>query len=207
MEVVILSLIVLIFSVILHEVAHGVMANNLGDPTARYAGRLTLNPIPHIDLYGSIIIPSFLIFTHSPILLGWAKPVPYNPNNIRNPYGEALVAAAGPFTNLLLAVVFGVLVRSGVGAGDAAVLQLLYIIIQTNVMLFLFNLIPIPPLDGSKMVSALLPRSLAWKYEQFRSRLEGNPLLGLGAIVLFVLLLGSLFHSVVFSVFRLIVGM
>ncbi len=103
----ILTIVVLIFSVILHEVAHGYAANALGDPTARLAGRLTLNPIPHIDIVGSVLIPAFLVFTHAGILFGWAKPVPYNPFNLKHRrWGETLVAFAGPGTNLFIAVVF-----------------------------------------------------------------------------------------------------
>ena len=102
---IILSLVVLILSIIAHEVAHGYAADALGDPTARLAGRLTLNPLPHIDLMGSVIIPALLISTGSPILFGWAKPVPYNPYNLKNKrWGEALVAVAGSATNLLLAI-------------------------------------------------------------------------------------------------------
>lgn len=206
METIILSVIVLVFSVILHEIAHGVMANNLGDPTARYAGRLTLNPIPHIDIYGSIIVPFFLILTHSPVLLGWAKPVPYNPANIRNPYGDALVAAAGPLTNLFLAVIFGLLVRSGFGAGDEAVMQLLIMIVHTNVLLCIFNLLPMPTLDGAKVLSAFIPKSMTWKYEKFRARLERDPMISIAAILFFVLFLGNIFHSIVWNTALFLMG-
>src|SRR3990167_9704963 len=106
-----LSLVVLILSVIAHEVAHGYAADSLGDPTARLMGRLTLNPFPHIDPLGSVILPAVLVITGSPLLIGYAKPVPYNPYNLRNRYGEALVAFAGPGTNILLAVIFGLLIR------------------------------------------------------------------------------------------------
>src|SRR3989344_4253196 len=113
-----LSLVILILSVIVHEVAHGYAANSLGDPTARLAGRLTLNPIPHIDLMGSIVLPALLIFTHSPILFGWAKPVPYNPFNLKNHrWGETLVAVAGVARNLLLVIIFGLIVRYGLIIG------------------------------------------------------------------------------------------
>ena len=113
-----LSLIVLVLSVIAHEVAHGYAANSLGDPTARLAGRLTLNPLPHIDLMGSLILPALLVFTHSPILFGWAKPVPYNPYNLRaKRWGETLVAVAGSATNILLAIIFGLIVRFGLVIG------------------------------------------------------------------------------------------
>src|SRR3989344_4368788 len=113
-----LSLVILILSVRAREVAHGHAANPLGGPTARLAGRLTLNPFPHIDLMGSIIIPAFLVFTHSPLLFGWAKPVPYNPYNLQSQrWGETFVALAGSLTNLLLAAIFGLLARYGVMFG------------------------------------------------------------------------------------------
>src|SRR3989344_2151048 len=104
--------VVLIFSVIAHEVAHGYAANALGDPTARLAGRLTLNPLPHIDIVGSVIIPALLVFSNAGLLFGWAKPVPYNPYNLRDQrYGEAIVAVAGSATNILLALVFALIAR------------------------------------------------------------------------------------------------
>ena len=109
-----LSFVVLILSIIAHEIAHGYAADSLGDPTARLSGRLTMNPIPHIDPMGSVIIPAMLMFSGSPVLFGWAKPVPYNPYNLKNQrWGEALVALAGSATNILLAVIFGLIVRFG----------------------------------------------------------------------------------------------
>src|SRR3989344_1831079 len=107
---------ILIISVVIHEVSHGYMAEYLGDPTARLAGRLTLNPIPHLDLFGSFIIPLLLFFSSSPIMLGWAKPVPYNPYNLRNQrWGDALVASAGPLSNLAIALSIVLFVRFGEG--------------------------------------------------------------------------------------------
>src|SRR3989344_1751136 len=159
----ILSLVVLIVSIIAHEVAHGYAANSLGDPTARLDGRLTLNPIPHIDLMGSIVIPALLIFGGSPILFGWAKPVPYNPYNLKNPrWGEALVAVAGSATNILLAVIFGLLVRFGVSFGlNETMLSLAATIAFVNLFLGLFNLIPFPPLDGFTALRGVLPWSIS----------------------------------------------
>ncbi|HVV38843.1 MAG TPA: site-2 protease family protein [Candidatus Paceibacterota bacterium] len=170
------GLLVLIFSVILHEVAHGYMANWLGDPTARLAGRLTLNPISHIDPIGSVILPGLLLITQPltgfPFLIGYAKPVPYNPYNLHGKYDEALVAGAGPATNILLALIFGLLIRFG-GAGiDISVLSAFATIAYINMLLALFNLIPIPPLDGSKVLSGILPRGLAHSYDLFRSNFE-----------------------------------
>src|SRR3990167_10815594 len=137
------GIIILIFSIIIHEVMHGVVANSLGDPTARLAGRLTLNPIPHIDLMGSIVLPALLIFTHSPILFGWAKPVPYNPFNLKNHrWGETLVALAGVATNFLLAIIFGLIVRFSPIIGlDATAVSLAATIAFINLFLGLFNLI------------------------------------------------------------------
>src|SRR3989338_2639780 len=152
---IIFGLVVLVFSVILHEVAHGHMANWLGDPTARLAGRLTLNPLRHIDPLGSIILPALLLITHAPILIGYAKPVPYNPYNLRGKYGEGLVAFAGPGTNILIAVIFGLLIRfSGAQLGPDLI-NAFALIAYINLLLALFNLIPVPPLDGSKVLSAL----------------------------------------------------
>ena len=150
-----ISIIILIFSVILHEVAHGYMANWLGDPTARLAGRLSLNPVKHIDPVGSIIVP--LITSLGGFTFGWAKPVPYNPYNLKDRRtGELLVALAGPASNLLIAIIFGTILRFvAVGAASpatiAAVTVVSYIVL-INIVLAIFNLIPLPPLDGSKIL-------------------------------------------------------
>lgn len=202
----ILYIIILVFSVVLHEVAHGWMADRLGDPTARYAGRLTLNPIPHIDPFWSILIPASLIFANSPVVIGAAKPVPYNPHNLPGRWGEALVALAGPATNIGLAIVFGVFMRLGLGMGDADIMHVLYMIISTNVLLAVFNLVPIPPLDGSKIASALLPHDAALFYERIRMQLEQNVLLGMAALVGFILVLGTPFHYLVVGITRVIAG-
>lgn len=155
---------VLIFSVVIHEVSHGAMANVLGDPTAKMAGRLTLNPVPHIDLFGSIILPLLLmipaIFGVPTVLFGWAKPVPYNPYNLRNQrWGSAAVGLAGPLANFALAVVFGVSMRflplSGINDVLFPMLLVFGIIVYLNLLLGFFNLLPIPPLDGSKILFAL----------------------------------------------------
>jgi Zn-dependent protease len=157
-----IGIIIVILSIIFHEVAHGFVADWLGDPTARYAGRLTLNPLPHIDPMGSIAIPGILALTGSPFLIGWAKPVPYNPYNLRNQrWGEALVGAAGPLTNLCIAFAFGTLLRFAAPLGlSSDMLSLCVMVISTNLVLALYNLIPIPPLDGSKILRALLPGQL-----------------------------------------------
>ena len=167
MSLPIISFIVLIISVILHEVSHGYMAEYLGDPTARILGRLTLNPIPHIDPMGSIVLPLLFVISGSPVVFGWAKPVPYDPRNIRGTawkerYSGAIVAAAGPAVNIFLAVIFGILIR--VGMFDVVMIQFFYVIVIVNISLAVFNLIPIPPLDGHHILAALLPSSLRQKY-------------------------------------------
>jgi len=157
----IFQLVVLIFSVIIHEISHGYMAERLGDPTARLAGRLTLNPISHIDPIGSIAVPLLLLITGSPFLFGWAKPVPFNPSVLRDPLvGGAKIAAAGPMSNLALAAVFAVILRlvSTMGLSIGSNMVVFFgIIIFINILLAIFNLVPLPPLDGSKVLFALLP--------------------------------------------------
>jgi Zn-dependent protease len=146
---------IILFSVVFHEVAHGMMAYYLGDSTAKDEGRLTLNPIPHIDLFGSILLPGFLLLVNSPILFGAAKPVPVNFNNLRNlRWGIILVAFAGPLTNFVLAGVAAAVYHM---APNLSVMgeEVLYKTILLNLVLALFNLIPIPPLDGSKILASL----------------------------------------------------
>ena len=155
--------VVLMFSVIVHEVAHGYVALLNGDPTARMLGRITLNPGPHIDPVGTILLPLLLLLSHSGILFGWAKPVPVNPLNYRNyRRGEITVSAAGPLSNLALAVAFALLLR--LGLGNLGLMTLAYFGVSINIFLALFNLVPIPPLDGSHILSILLPRDLARLY-------------------------------------------
>jgi len=197
---------ILIMSVVLHEVAHGYAANKLGDPTARLQGRLTLNPLVHLDLFGSIIIPALLVLTHSPFLIGWAKPVPYNPYNFQKGgrWGEALVAGAGPAVNVVLALIFTIVVR--VFADNPAVVELGFSVVLINVMLAIFNMIPIPPLDGSKILESILPAPLALQYGKVRQMLEINPFLGFGAVILFIVLFGGVFGNFIFSVTRALIG-
>ena len=193
---IIFGLLILIFSVVLHEVAHGYMANYLGDPTARLAGRLTLNPVSHIDLVGSILLPAILVFTHSPILIGYAKPVPYNPYNLRGRFGEALVAFAGPATNMFLALIFGLIIRFAAEDIGVPLLTAFATIVYINMLLALFNMIPIPPLDGSKVLSTLLPRALSRGYDTFRASFERLGVLSGTLLILLVFY----FFSPVFSV-------
>ncbi|OGG78073.1 hypothetical protein A3A36_02800 [Candidatus Kaiserbacteria bacterium RIFCSPLOWO2_01_FULL_52_12b] len=212
---IILSLVVLILSIIAHEVAHGYAANSLGDPTARLAGRLTLNPLPHIDLMGSIVIPALLIFTQSPILFGWAKPVPYNPYNLKNQrWGEALVAIAGSATNILLAVIFGLIVRFGsipLATGgtmlDATMLSFAATIAFINLFLGLFNLIPFPPLDGFTVLRSALPWHLSSGLHRLEQHIRAAGALSLILfLVVFSYMFAGPFFNLVLWLFGLITG-
>lgn len=198
----------LIISIVLHEVSHGYMANFLGDPTARLEGRLTLNPLKHLDPFGSVFLPIILILTNSPILFGWAKPVPYNPYNLRRGgvWAEALVAGAGPMANIGIAAALALFLRAGAGLVSEEVLSFTFGIIVINVLLAIFNMIPIPPLDGSKILSSILPYPLSAQWEKLRVRLEYNPLLGFGAVILFVILIGGGLGDIVQLVARALVG-
>ena len=205
----IMMIVALIISVIIHEMAHGYAANWLGDPTARLAGRLSANPLVHLDPMMSVILPALLVVTGSPLLFGAAKPVPYNPYNLTNQkWGEAIVAFAGPAANLIIALVFAILVR------NAELLQLsqtfvilAFQIIVLNIFLAFFNLVPIPPLDGSKILPKFLPFSLAMKYENMRRVLEQNVMMAFGIVILvFVFVLAEPIHWVTFELVKILVG-
>ncbi len=190
--------IIIIPSSIIHEYAHGWMADQLGDPTARYAGRLTLNPKSHIDLWGTILMPLVLFFsTGGRFMFAYAKPVPYNPYNLRNQkWGPAMVGLAGPMANFLLAAAFAVVLRLMPGSVIAPFLS---IIVYANVLLMVFNLVPIPPLDGSKILFAVLPDSMS----NVRMFLERY---GFMILLFFVFFLFDLIAPVINGVFRLLVG-
>jgi len=200
-ELLVFQIIVLIFSVVIHEFSHGWMANHLGDPTAKYAGRLTLNPFKHLDPMGSVIVPFFLLLINSPILIGWAKPVPYNPYNLRDQrYGPALVGAAGPGSNLIAALTFGIILRiiSFQGIIDSLV-PFFGIIVLINVLLAIFNLLPIPPLDGSKILFAVLPTSM----ESLKIAFERY---GLFILLFFLFFLLPIIFPIIFFISKLIMG-
>ncbi|HOZ53255.1 MAG TPA: site-2 protease family protein [bacterium] len=190
MAIMILSIIILIFSIIFHEYGHAWMANRLGDSTAKDLGRLTLNPIPHIDLFGSILLPLFFVLSGSGFLLAWAKPVPYNPNRIRDKkFGDLKVAISGPGSNIIIAIIFGLLARflpitpsikvsllSAYLTGDNnlagslisgdflnTIFLMAIIFCFLNLLLAIFNLIPVPPLDGSKIIINFLPERAKFK--------------------------------------------
>lgn len=172
-DILIFVIIILIFSIILHEIAHGYVAEMFGDPTARLAGRLTLNPVPHIDPFGSVILPAILALTGSGMVLGWAKPVPYNPYNLRNQkWGTIAVGIAGVLTNLVIAVIFGMILRfyTELGITSQAFLSMVVYIVQINIVLAVFNLIPFPPLDGAKVLFTLLP----YRFQYIHDYLEKN---------------------------------
>ncbi len=161
-------IIVLIMSVVVHEVAHGFAAESQGDPTARYAGRLSLNPLRHIDMVGSVILPLILVISGSSFLVGWAKPVPYDERNLRNKkWGTVLVAGAGILSNFGLALVFGLMIRFSdvLGTFQTPFVAIASVITFINLLLGFFNLIPVPPLDGSKILFSLLPHKTV-KYQK-----------------------------------------
>ncbi len=158
-----LSIFLLLFSVVIHEYAHGYAALTQGDDTARLSGRLTLNPLAHLDPVGSLLVPLLLILSRSRVLIGWAKPVPINPLRFRDmDYGTVLVSFAGPFTNLILGTVFALAYRMFPHVQPVSSVFLLGSLI--NFWLAFFNLVPIPPLDGSRILSVFLPFQWKWSF-------------------------------------------
>ncbi len=201
---IIFSVIVLIYSVVIHEIAHGAVANSLGDPTAKFSGRLSLNPLKHLDWFGSFLLPLFLFLaTGGAFVFGYAKPVPVNPFNFRDQkYGQAKVAVAGAAANFALAVIFGLILRfwpavsNPVGASLYAMAQEVVVI---NLILAVFNLIPIPPLDGSHILFTFLPRS----QEDFKVFLQRYGFIFLLIIVFF---LSGIISPIIDFLYRFLVG-
>lgn len=213
---------ILILSVVIHEVSHGYVAYLLGDPTAKKAGRLSMNPLRHLDMMGSFIVPLMLVLLKSSFIFGWAKPVPYNPYNLKNQkWGPGLVAISGPLSNFMVAGAFGLVslflpldqtakmeIGSAVingaaifGAGYApALFYFSAMVIWINVFLGIFNLIPIPPLDGSKVLFSFLP----YKWTNLQIFLEKY---GFFILLFFIFSFSSLLLPVIFFLFKLFLGL
>lgn len=202
------TVVILILSVVLHEVAHGYAANWLGDKTAKLAGRLTLNPLPHIDPVGSVIIPALLVITNAGFMFGWAKPVPYNPYNLRNQrWGEAFVAGAGVLTNLLIAVIFAVIFRIADAQGADMFAMLASIVCLVNLFLGLFNLIPIPPLDGFGVLRGLAPTRMGMWLRDIEEKVHRMGILSLILVLfLFMYVLSTPFYILVRYIAGLLLG-
>jgi Zn-dependent protease len=201
------QLAILIFSVVIHEVSHGLTAHALGDPTAKDAGRLTLNPLHHLDPVGSVLVPlaSFLL---GGVIIGWARPVPYDPSRLRvsnQDVGSAIVGAAGPLANIVVALVFGSLVRTSgawaesVGGAAGPLIEVMSAIVFINLVLAVFNFVPIPPLDGSKVLFSLLPA----RWFRVRMFLEQ---FGFVVLLLFIFYFSGLIRPIVSFLFQVIAG-
>lgn len=189
---------VLLMSVVIHEVSHGYAASMLGDQTARYQGRLTLNPIKHLDPFGSFVVPT-ISYLLGGFIFGWAKPVIYNPYNLRpGRWSEAMVAAAGPASNIVIALFFGLLIRTGAGSTEAF-LEIMASVVFINILLAIFNLMPIPPLDGSKILYAIFPGS-SYKLRETLERY------GLILVFAFIFLAWQFVFPIVVWAFSLITG-
>ncbi|OGT21430.1 MAG: peptidase [Gammaproteobacteria bacterium RBG_16_57_12] len=206
-QLITVSILPLLFAITVHEVAHGWMANRLGDPTARMLGRLTLNPLKHIDPLGTVLVPALLILMNTGFVFGWAKPIPVTERNLRRPKQDmAWVALAGPLSNLLMALLWALVARLGVTMGPdlAWIAEPLYLMgqvgITINLLLMVLNMLPLPPLDGGRVAVALLPGPLAWKlsrvepfgfivivillYTQVLGKIIGPPIEWLESIIL-----------------------
>ena len=202
------QIVVLLFLIIIHEVSHGLMAYKLGDSTAKEMGTLTLNPIKHLEFFGSFLVPLIFMVSGSPFILGWAKPVPFNPYNLKNPKKDgALIAAAGPLSNFILAALFGVIARLilplAVASPDSVFWGMLFILniaVFMSILLGIFNLIPIPPFDGSRIVFAFLPE----RFAQFWLSIERY-----GTLLIILLLFGGLMNIVypaILFAYRFLIG-
>ncbi|MBA7511067.1 hypothetical protein ES705_03057 [subsurface metagenome] len=194
------ALVIFFFALVIHECAHAWMASRCGDNTARYAGRITLNPLPHIDPIGTIIFPLLLILSRSPFIIGWAKPVPINPLNFNDPRVDLVrVGASGPLSNIGLAIVSSFLVwiftYLPIGEIKNSLIIVFLFSVLINLLLAVFNLIPIPPLDGSQILSGLLPDHLVKRYEMITPY---------GFIILFFLLLTGLLWTIILPVVQLL---
>ncbi|MEK7228013.1 MAG: site-2 protease family protein [Patescibacteria group bacterium] len=193
---------VLIISIIVHEVAHGLAAEREGDPTARMLGRITLNPLKHIEWFGSVVLPLVLILSNAGFVVGWAKPVPYNPENLkRGNKSVALVSIAGIVVNLSIAIIFGLAIRIAAASGltSTAFFDISSIIVLVNIVLALFNAIPIAPLDGFRFLEAVLP----FRYEKGMRALEQY---SLPLLVIFLFFGWKFVAPLAFKLFTLLTG-
>lgn len=189
----IFQLAILLFSVVIHEVSHGLAARFYGDHTAEYEGRLTLNPLKHLDPVGSVLVPALLFASGTGVLFGWAKPVPYNPYNLKpGRWPEAFVALAGPLSNFVLALIFALVFHAGVPAAG--------VVVAINLLLMVFNLMPIPPLDGSRLLFALFPEKL-YRYRNFFERY------GFVLVILFIFFVWQLIEPLVGVLFSVLTGL
>lgn len=194
------SIAVLIMSVVIHEVAHGYAARALGDHTAEYEGRLTLNPLKHLDPFGSVVLPLMTYYLGG-FIIGWAKPVPYNPFNLKpSRWSEALVAAAGPASNLVIALALSLALRLMGGDLSSALVTGIAGVVLINVTLALFNLVPIAPLDGSKILFALLPQDAQW----MRAWMERSSFV---LLIIFIFFLWPYFSPLIFILFQAMTGL
>lgn len=192
-----LSISIFFLAVVIHEYAHGITAYWLGDRTAKYAGRLTLNPLAHIDPFGTILLPILLVISRSPVIFGWAKPVPINYWGLRNPKKDILwVGLAGPLANIILAAGLSLLLKTGL-AGAVFITQLILQGILINLVLAVFNLIPIPPLDGSRILISILPANLTKQYAAIERY---------GFIILFILLYFRFFDYIIWPIVNILLA-
>lgn len=197
------QLIILLFSAVIHEVAHGLSASALGDQTARNLGRLTLNPLKHLDLFGSVILPITLFITSGgSFVFGFAKPVPFNPWYLKNPKRDSgIIAISGPASNLIIAIVIGSLIKLGNITAIPIILgpiPFLEIVVLINISLAIFNLVPIPPLDGSKILFAFLPKN----FYRFEILFEKY---GFFVLILFIAFGFRFLVPLIWAVFRMVV--
>jgi len=195
--------IILIMSVVIHEVSHGYAAYRYGDLTAYHAGRLTLNPLKHLELFGSILLPFVLIVSHAGFVFGWAKPVPYNPANLKDKKrGTIAVAVAGVVANCLLAILFGLFIRlmPHIGLTSESLYAIASTIVFVNIVLAIFNLVPIPPLDGSRILFAFLPA----RYRHLERTLEAY---GIFIIIFFILFLWKFLGPAMVFLFHFFTGL
>ncbi len=198
-EIAVFQIIILIYSAIIHEYMHGWMAERLGDNTAKDLGRLTLNPLPHIDPIGSILLPAVLLISGAGFVFGWAKPVPYNPYNLRDQkYGGAKVALAGPLANLAVAIIFGLILRL-IPLASPAMVYFIEMIVFINLLLMIFNLVPIPPLDGSKVIMPFLSSKIQEKFMMLEQY-------GMFLVFAFVWFGFGLILPIIYFLFNLITG-